>query len=113
MFQTKEQDKTPEEELSKVEISNLSDKKSKLMIIKMFNELGRRMDEHSEKFNKELENIKYQMELKNMITEIKNTVEGINSRLDNTEEQISELKDRVVEITQAEQKKEFQKMRTV
>ena len=28
------------------------------MIIKMLSELRRRMDEHSEKFNKELENIK-------------------------------------------------------
>ena len=28
------------------------------MLIKMIKELGRRMDEHSEKFNKELEDIK-------------------------------------------------------
>ena len=33
----KEQDQTPEEELSKVEISNLPDKKFKIMIIKMLN----------------------------------------------------------------------------
>ena len=38
----------------------------------MFNELGRKMDEHSEKFNKELENIKKnQTEPKNTITEVK------------------------------------------
>lgn len=49
LFQTKEQDKVPEE-LSKVEISNLPDEDFKAMIIKMFNELGRRMDEYSEKF---------------------------------------------------------------
>ena len=37
----------------------------------MLNELSRRMDEHSEKFNKELENIeKNQTKLKNIITEI-------------------------------------------
>ena len=41
------------------------------MIIKMLNELRRRMDKHSENFNKELENIKKnQTELKNIITEI-------------------------------------------
>ena len=61
MFQTKEQDKTPEKELSEMEISNLYNKDFKVMIIKMFKELWRRLDEHSEKlevFNKELKNIK-------------------------------------------------------
>ena len=53
MFQMKEQDKIPETELSEVEISNLPDKEFKAMIIKMLNKLGRRMDEHSEKFNEE------------------------------------------------------------
>ena len=37
---------------------------------------------------------------------MKNTLEGINSRLHDTEEQISKLEDRVVEITEADQKKE-------
>ena len=35
MFQTKEQDKTPEE-LSEVEIRNLPDKVFKIMIVKIF-----------------------------------------------------------------------------
>ena len=52
MFQTREQDKTQEEELSETEIGKLPDKEFKVMIIKMIRELGRRMDEHSEKFNK-------------------------------------------------------------
>ena len=56
IFQTKEQGKTPEE-LNKVEISNLSDKEFKVMIIKLLNKLKRRMNEQSEKLNKELENI--------------------------------------------------------
>ena len=50
--QTKEQDKTPEEELNKVKVSNLLDKQFKVMTIKMLSELGRRLDEHSEKFNR-------------------------------------------------------------
>ena len=58
MFQTKEQDKTPKRKLSKVEISNQPDKEFKVMIIKVFNEFRRQMDERSEKFNRELENIK-------------------------------------------------------
>ena len=44
--------------------------------------------------------------MKNAITEIKNTLEGINSRLDDTKERISEQEGRIVEITEAEQKKE-------
>ena len=41
------------------------------MIIKMLNKLWRRLNEHSEKFNKELKNIKKnQIELKNPVTAI-------------------------------------------
>ena len=40
----KEEDKTPEEELSDVEISNLLDKEFKVMFVKMLKELGRRID---------------------------------------------------------------------
>ena len=42
---------------------------------------------------------------------MKNTLEGINSRLHDTEEQISKLEDRVVEITEAEQKEDKRKKR--
>ena len=42
MFQTKKQDKTSEE-VNKVEIGNAPDKEMKVMIIKMLNELRRRM----------------------------------------------------------------------
>ena len=54
---------------------------------------------------KKLHNIKKnQAELNT--TEIKNTIEGINTGLDDSKEQISNLDDRVVEITEAKQKKE-------
>ena len=54
MFQAKEkQNKTSEKELNKTEISNLPDKEFKAMIIRMLNELGRRMNEHCEKLNRE------------------------------------------------------------
>lgn len=42
----KEQDKTPEDGFSEVEVNNLPDKEFKVMIIKMLNEIRRRMDEH-------------------------------------------------------------------
>ena len=88
-----------------MEIRNLLHKEFKLTIIKMLSEL-RRTDEHSENFNKKIENIKKnQSEVKNTITEMKNILGGFNSRLDDAEEQISNLEDRIVEITQLEQKK--------
>ena len=74
MFQMKEQNKISEKELNEVEVSNLPRKKFKVMTVKILKELRRRMDEHSENFNKELENIKKnKTELKNTITEMKNT----------------------------------------
>ena len=48
MFQMKEQDKTPEK-LSEVERGNLSKKEFRVMIIKMIQELEKRMDAQSEK----------------------------------------------------------------
>ena len=55
--QTKEQDKTPEEQLSEVEIGNLPEKDFRVMIVKMIQDLEKRMDAQSEKiqeiFNKE------------------------------------------------------------
>ena len=50
MFQREEQDKTPGE-LSNVEINNLP-KKSSVIVKKRFNELERKLNEHSQNFNK-------------------------------------------------------------
>ena len=62
------------------------------MIIKIFNERKREMEEHSKNV-KELENIRgNQIELKNTITKIKTTLERNNSRYGYME-QISKLED--------------------
>ena len=71
MLPTKEQDKSPEEEISGEEIDKLPDKQFKVMIIRSFHELGRIMDIITQNFNKELKNIKKnQTELKHTITDI-------------------------------------------
>ena len=72
MLQRKEQDKTSEE-LSEMETGNLPDKVFKEMIIKMFKELRRRWYNtvRSQKFLTDLENIKNQKEMKNIITVMK------------------------------------------
>lgn len=52
--------------------NNMSDKKIKVMIVKMLTMVERRLNELSNTFNKELENVKMnQSDMKNEITEIK------------------------------------------
>lgn len=45
MFQAKEQDITPEDELIELEVSNQPDKEFKITIIKMLKELGGRVEQ--------------------------------------------------------------------
>lgn len=61
-FQTKE-NKMSEKELNEVEISYQPNKKSKVMAIKLLIKHGRKMDKHSENFNKNKR--KFQSEVKN------------------------------------------------
>ena len=111
MYQMKEQDKTTEKQLNEVQIGNLPEKEFRIIIVKMIQDLRKRMEEKIEKmqemFNKDLEELKNkQTEMKNTITEMKNTLEGINSRITEAEERISDLEDRMVKFTAAEQNKE-------
>ena len=96
MYQMKEQDKTPVKQLNEMQIGNLPEKEFRIMIVKMIQDLGKRMQAKIEKmqemFNKDLEELKKkQTEVNNTITEMKNTLEGINSRRTEAEEQISDL----------------------
>ena len=49
MLQMKEQEKSPEEQLNDVEIASLPEKKFRVMIVKMTQELGKTMQEESKK----------------------------------------------------------------
>ena len=64
MYQMKEQDKTPEKQLNEVERGNLPDKEFRVMIVKMIQDIGKRMEEKIKKmqemFNKDLEELKKQ-----------------------------------------------------
>ena len=114
----KEQDKIPEKQLNEVEIGNLPEKEFRKMIVKMIQDLGKRMEAKIEKMQEMFKQrprkikeqtprrIKVQTEMNNTITEMKNTLEGINSRITEAEEWISDLEDRMVEFTAAELNKE-------
>ena len=62
MSQVKKQDKTPDEQLNEVEIGNLPEKELGIMIVKMIQDLGTRMEARIEKmqemYNKDLEELK-------------------------------------------------------
>ena len=64
MYQMKEQDKTPGKQLNEVEIDNLPEKEFRIMIVKMIQDLGKKMEAKIEKtqemFNKDLEELRYE-----------------------------------------------------
>ena len=99
----KEQDKSPERQLNEMEIGTSQKKKKKIriMIVKIIQDLRKRMEANIEKmqeiFTKDLE------ELKNKQTEMNNTLKGISIRITEAEEQISDLEDRMMDISAAKQ----------
>ena len=102
----KEQGKTPPDQTNEEEIGSLPEKEFRVMIVKMIQNPGNRMEKIQETFNKDLEERKRkQTMMDNTINEIKNSLEGINSGITGAEEQISDLEDKIVEITTTEQNK--------
>ena len=109
----KEQRKSPPDQTNEEEIGSLPEKQLRVMIVKMTQNLGNRMEKIQETFNKDLEELKCkQTMMNNTINEVKNSLEGINHRITEAEEQISDLEDKIVETTIAEQNKEKRMKRT-
>ena len=103
----KEQGKNTPDLTNEEEIGSLSEKEFRIMIVKMIQNLGNKMEKIQETFSKKLEEIKTKETMMyNKINEIKNSPEGINSRITEAEERISDLEDKIVEITTTEQNKE-------
>ena len=84
-----------------MEIGNLPEKEFRIMIVKMIQDLGERMEAKIEKMQEML--TKDLEELKKKQAEMNNTLEGINSRITEAEEWINDLEDRMVAITVAGQ----------
>ena len=117
--QVKEHDKCPPNQTKEVEIGTLPEKEFRIMIVKMIqnlenkmelqiNRLATRIEKMQEMFNKDLDEIKSQSIMNNAITETKSTLEGTNSRITEAEDRISVVEDRMVEVNEAERKKETQ-----
>ena len=98
--------KNPLDQTNEEETGSLPEKEFRVMIVKMIQNLGNRMEKIQETFNKDLKEQKSkQTMMNNTINEIKNSLEGIN-RITEAEERISDLEDKIVEITTAEENKE-------
>ena len=105
--QMKEQGKNPPDQRNEEEIGSLLEKEFRIMIVKMIQNLGNRMEKIQEMFNKDLEELNSkQTVMNNTINEIKISLERISSRITEAEEQISDLEDKIVEIITTEQNKE-------
>ena len=93
-------EQTPEKELKKIEISNLSDAEFKTLVIRMLSEL-------SENLNSIKKN---QSEKKDTLIGIKNKLQGINSRVNEAENPISNLECKEVKKqSEQQEEKEFKK----
>ena len=67
------------------------------------------MNSNADSFRKELENIRRNQEiLENSFAEMQTELKALKNRMNNAEERISDLKDRIMEITQLEHRKENQ-----
>ena len=101
MAQMKEQVKTPEKKLNKMEISNLSDAEFKTLFIWMLEELS-----------EDLSNIKKtQSKTKNALVEIKNNLQGNDGRMDEANNQINDLEHKEAKIIK--RKRECKNIRIV
>ena len=91
MTQIREQEKTPEKQLSDQEILSLQEKDFRLLMLKMMQDIGHKLeakiDNLQETMSREIQDIKLkQEEMQNAITEIKNSLEAANSRTQEAEE---------------------------
>ena len=101
MAQMKEQNKTPEKELNKMETSNLLNSEFKTLVIRMLDELS----ENVNSIKKDMETMEKNLsEINDILAEMKNNLQGINSR-DETKNQISNLEYKGEGNTQSEKQK--------
>uniref|UniRef100_A0A8D1VKI2 L1 transposable element RRM domain-containing protein n=1 Tax=Sus scrofa TaxID=9823 RepID=A0A8D1VKI2_PIG len=109
--QMRAKEETTENQLSDQEILSLQGKDLSLLMLKMMQDVGHKLeaktDNLQETLTKEIQDRKReQEEMQNTIPEIKNSLDAANSRIREAEEGISKVEDRRVEITDREQKRE-------
>ena len=83
--------KTPEKQLSHEEILSLQEKDFRLLMLKMMQDIGNKLEAKTnnlqQTLSKEIQDIKFrQKEMQNIITEIKHSLEATNGRIQEAEE---------------------------
>ena len=97
MAQMKEQNRTPEKEVNRMQTSNLRDAEFKTLVIRMLDELS----ENVNSIKKDMETMEKNLsEINDILAEMKNNLQEINSRVDKSEQQTSDLKYTEVKNTQ-------------
>ena len=72
----KEQGKNPPEQTNEEEVGSLPEKEFRVMVLRMIQNLGNRMEKIQETFNKDLEELKSKQTMMNTtISKIKNSLE--------------------------------------
>ena len=107
----REKEKNPEKQLSDQEILSLQEKDFRLLMLKMMQNIGNKLqakvDNLQETLSKEVQDMEHkQEEMQNTITERRNSLEAANSRIQEAEEPIGEVEERLVGITDVEEKRE-------
>ena len=76
----KEQGKNLQDQINEGEMGNLPEKEFRVMIVKMTQNLGNKMEKIQEMFNKDLEELKSkQTMMNNTINEVKKSLKGISN----------------------------------
>ena len=84
--QMKEHIKIKIVQLNEQEKGKLHEKKFRIMVVKMTNNLEKKMEKMQESINKNLEELKKKHTETSTVTEIKNTPEGIRRRISEAKE---------------------------
>ena len=82
-----------------MQIGQLLEKEFRIAIVKLIQDLSKRMEKMQEMLTKDLE-------LKNKQTEMNHTLEGIKTRITEAKEKINDLEGGMAEITAAKPNKE-------
>ena len=94
-------------ELTKNDLSNITENEFKIIVIKLIAELEKSIEDRRESIATEMKGLrKSQEELKNAIDEAQNKMEATTARIEEADERIDELEDKITEKEEAEKKRD-------
>ena len=105
--QKKLQEVATANELIKNDLSNITEHKFKIIVIKLIAGLKKSIEHSRESIATEIKGLRNsQEELKNAINEVQNKMEATTVWIEEAEERIGELEDKIMEKEEAEKKRD-------